>query len=199
LEIDTTEESGNLLTPEQADDLWRESLDRGSRISFRVASGSMHPTLAMGDRIFVEQFPSGITPRIGDIVLFFIDERWMVHRIVGKILCNGQHSYRQKGDADHRSVITPATAVAGIVVGVERGGTRIELNNTRQKIINRSIGLLFRIVDLVPQKVPTGSDDKLEADNPASSGRIIVSGVLRRTEAGLVSIVARMMWVGSRS
>ncbi len=118
-----------------------ESLERGSRVGFRVASGSMRPALARGDKVLVKRFDGRHGPRLGDIVLFHFDGRWTVHRVIGGKLSDGRRLYRQRGDAEFRATLVPASAVAGRVISIEHDGRGIDLDNLGQKLINRSIGV----------------------------------------------------------
>jgi signal peptidase I len=199
LEIDTSEESVFPLTSKQTDDLWREGLKWGNWIRFRVASGSMYPALVQGDSILVKGFPPLSHPRLGDIVLFYIGETWVVHRVVGKELTDGQISYWQKGDAEYRATLTPASAVAGKVIVIEHDNNHIELDAPWQKIINRSIGAILCAMDRILRCGAGIGKGKGENAGQVSTWRVKASGCFRKTRAVLVAIAARLMRLGARS
>lgn len=147
MEKGAAKEDGSVLTPELADILWRERLQSGRSVSFRIASSSMHPLLSRGDRIMVKRIPSNDQPQLGDIVLFYTGGRWVVHRIVGRKNEDGRTFYRQKGDAEYRAAMTPASAVAGRVFMIEHRNGCTLLDAPLQKAVNRTIGYSFFLLD----------------------------------------------------
>lgn len=140
-------ENGLVLSQENGDSLWREQLQRGGIVSFRIASNSMLPMLSRNDRILVKRIPTDDQPRLGDIILFDMAGRWVVHRIVGRKKTDGTTFFRQKGDAAYRSALTPASAVAGRVFMIEHDGDRVLLDTPCQKTVNRTIGYTYFILD----------------------------------------------------
>lgn len=198
MENDTSDASAFPLTPEQTDGLWREGLKRGNRIRFRVASGSMYPAFAQGDSVLVKQFPPAGAPGLGDIILFHLDETWVVHRVVGKESSNGQISYWQKGDAEYRAILTPASAVAGRVVVIEQGNKHIDLDAPWQKVINRSIGVILYAMDQILRFGGDIGKGKGEKAGQVSAWRVKASGCFRKTRVVLVAIGARLTRLGAR-
>lgn len=193
MEIDSSEESVFSLTSEQTDDLWREGLKRGNRIRFRVASGSMYPALVQGDSVLVKGFPPLSYPRLGDIVLFYIGETWVVHRVVGREFTGGQISYWQKGDAEYRATLMPASAVAGRVIGIEHNNNLIDLDTLLQKTINHSIGVILCAMDWILRCGAGIGKGKGRNNGKVSIWRVRVSWCFRKTRAMLVAIAARLM------
>lgn len=198
LENDAAKEYGSVLTPELADSLWREQMQRGGIVSFRIASGSMLPTLAPGDNVRVKKFPPLSDPGLGDIVLFNMGGTWVVHRVVGKECGDGRLSYWQKGDAEYRATLTPATAVAGRVVAIEHGYRHIDLNTPLQKAINRSIGAILYVMDQILRFGGDVGNGKGENADQVSAWRIKASGCFRKTRVVVVGIGARLMRLGAR-
>ncbi|MHB1390975.1 MAG: signal peptidase I [Thermoleophilia bacterium] len=199
MEFENSEDGAILLTVEQRDGLWRESLARGQAIRFRVASGSMRPALVQGDIVVVRRYSPPAAPRVGDIVLFYFGERWIVHRIVGKTDVDGRLFFWQKGDDEHHSVMTPAAAVAGRVVAIEGDGGRVDLDTLRQRIINRSFGVILAAMDRllrIYRGIGKGGRDRGER---VSGWRLMASGCFRKTRAIVVKIGSRLMRGGSRS
>ncbi len=194
---DPTEESDFPLTPEQADDLWREGLERGSRISFRVASGSMYPTLAEGDRVVVECFPESESPKVGDIVLLRIDGLWVVHRLVGKKRSGGQLFYRQKGDAEYRSTLSPASTVAGRIVTLKNGTGSISLQTPWQRIIRRAVGLILCAMDSISRSgIGAGGGESGKTER-VSWWRTKAAAGFGKSRVVLIRTGSRLMRLGS--
>ncbi|MHB0867154.1 MAG: S26 family signal peptidase [Thermoleophilia bacterium] len=199
MEIDNSEDSAILLTAEQTDDLWRESLARGKAIRFRVASGSMRPALVQDDIVVVSRYAPPTAPRVGDIVLFYFGERWIVHRIVGKTSVDGQLFFWQKGDDEHHSVMTPAAAVAGRVVAIENDGGRMDFDTLRQRIVNRLFGAILAALDRLLRVYHGMGKGGRKRGERASGRRVMASGCFRKTRAIVVKIGSRLMRGGSRS
>jgi len=141
--------SGLVVSPELADSLWLKQLQSGGSVTFLVASNSMLPTLSRGDRITVKRIPPADRPKLGDIILFFIGSHWVVHRIVGRGKKDGEIFYRQKGDAEFRASVTPASEVAGRVFMIDHGDDRVVLDATYQKTVSRTIGYSYFLLDLL--------------------------------------------------
>ena len=198
MEIDNSEDSAILLTAEQRDDLWRESLARGQAIRFRVASGSMRPALLQGDIVVVRRYAPSASPRAGDIVLFYFGERWIVHRIVGKTTVDGQLFFWQKGDDEHHSVMTPAAAVAGRVVAIENDGGRVDLDTRRQRIVNRSFGAALAAMDRLLRGYHGMRKGGSVRGGRTSGRRVMGSGCFRKSRTIVVKIGSRLMRGGSR-
>src|SRR3989344_3374019 len=64
-----------------------------------VRSGSMEPTVAVGDLI-VTKVQKTLTYKVGDIISFKNQDKVISHRIIGLENQNGQVFYKTKGDAN---------------------------------------------------------------------------------------------------
>ena len=95
-------------------EMWREACNRGTRLRFTVASGSMKPLIQIGDVLMVSKVrPHQI--HIGDIVAFQNAQNVVVHRIIGKSLSNQQLTFRHMGDAGASSGKIAAQNIIGRV------------------------------------------------------------------------------------
>lgn len=65
--------------------------------NFVIVSGSMEPTIMVGDAIFVKKVPQNDI-KINDIISFYEDDIIVTHRVVDIINENGIVKYRTKGD-----------------------------------------------------------------------------------------------------
>ena len=125
-----------LLDTETEDALILEALTKGQELRFRVASGSMFPTLHLDDLVLI----SAEFPAVGDIAFARIGQRWIVHRFIaerdGKIILRGDLNLSGPPD------VLPKNAVHGKVVRIEktleskarRRGPRNLLRTARHKI-----------------------------------------------------------------
>ncbi|GBE57434.1 peptidase S24-like protein [bacterium BMS3Abin01] len=190
METEIGEDGSRLLTAEQINDLWREGLRQGNRVSFRVGSDSMAPLLRTGDRITVQPFPANERLHKGEIVLIRTSEDWVVHRIIGFFRRGEEIYYRQKGDAGHHSAAVPAAVVAARVVRIERAGRVIDLSGRGWRLKNRMIGVFFSLLDSL---LRWGKRHQGEGTN--SSHVVIrtwVSGLFRRFESLIAWLAARL-------
>jgi ribosomal protein S18 acetylase RimI-like enzyme len=97
---------------------------RGQAVRFHAAGRSMWPLLRPGD---VAEFTPlcGAPPKIGDIVLYRIGERLIVHRVIGR---DASGRLRLRGDftLSEDAPIAPET-VLGRLAAIERAGRRVAL------------------------------------------------------------------------
>lgn len=71
-------------------------------IGFRgltVASESMYPVIKKGDLVIINTIDRDIDEN--DVVSFIIDNKLVIHRVVGKTVVNGETMYITKGDANN--------------------------------------------------------------------------------------------------
>jgi len=81
-----------------------------------VASGSMKPTLQVGDLLLVRRYA---TPKIGDIIVFRSPLGYsIVHRVIEKYVASDRVSFKTKGDANPSPDPwdVPESDVEGVVV-----------------------------------------------------------------------------------
>lgn len=127
-------------------EMWQEACDRGSRLGFRVVSGSMEPLIQVGDVVKITRVePSSV--HIGDIVAFQQGQSVVVHRVIGKSPSNQQLIFRHRGDAGASSGEIPAENLIGKVSAIEKEGREIFLDTTRHAMSNRVLGWRLRFVD----------------------------------------------------
>lgn len=98
----------------------------------------MAPMIEQGDTVLIRSVHSQQLRR-GDLLLVERDGYFLVHRLVAA----GAHYIRIKGDnVSHADPVMELQEVLGRVVAVEKGGRRIELEEGRWPLVNRSLGLL---------------------------------------------------------
>lgn len=127
-----------MIRQRAAVELAREKLAQSSLVRLRVSSDSMAPLIEQGDTVLVRSVhPRDL--RRGDLLLVERDGSFLVHRLVAA----GAHDVQTKGDnVSHADPAVALQEVLGRVVAVERGGRRIELEEGRWPLVNRSLGLL---------------------------------------------------------
>jgi signal peptidase I len=127
-------------------EMWQEVYERGGNLSFKIVSGSMSPTIEVGDVVKVSRAqPSEI--HLGDIVAFQDGQYVMVHRIIGKSLSNEQIIFRHMGDAGASSRRIPAQNLIGRVSVVKKNGREIFLDKSRYALSNKIQVWKLRLVD----------------------------------------------------
>ncbi|HXH27854.1 MAG TPA: S24/S26 family peptidase, partial [Candidatus Polarisedimenticolia bacterium] len=107
-------------------ELLAESLRRTGSAVLAIHGNSMHPTLQMGWRVFIEPV-RGEDLRVGEIAVFRTERHLAVHRLVWRERHASSESLYFRGDYNRsRERVTP-DAVIGRVVAVEvPGRTRAE-------------------------------------------------------------------------
>jgi hypothetical protein len=96
---------------ELARDVTLRLLAEGRPVTVRVASGSMEPTLARGDRVVVERR----APSVGDVVLIRGAREFVLHRLVARIAIPGYRRFVHRGDAPRsRPALCRAEEIAGV-------------------------------------------------------------------------------------
>ena len=98
----------------------------------------MAPLIEPGDVVLVRHVNLEDLRR-GDLLLVEQGGTFLVHRLVAA----DAHGVRTKGDSlSHADLPVMPQHVLGRVVGVEKGGGRIELDEGRWPMVNRLLGLL---------------------------------------------------------
>lgn len=182
-----------ILSRHDIDEFWSEGLRQGKRLGLKVASDSMRPLMTTGDRIFVEPFPSGRQPLIGEIVLLRTHDGWLVHRIVGTSGSGDSASFLQKGDAGHHAQAVPVSAVMGRVTAIETRDGTIQLNSRFQSGVRMIAGRSFQLVEWFMNRGADFGRDK--ESGAASPVRVTVSRLVRMLERGIAWLVS---WLARR-
>ena len=111
---------------------------KGGLIRLRVSGSSMTPLIEPGDVVLVRHVKLEDLRR-GDLILVEQGGSFLVHRLVAADV----HGVRTKGDnASHADLPVVPQDVLGRVVGVEKSGKRIELDEGRWPMVSRLLGLL---------------------------------------------------------
>lgn len=203
--VDLSYENKSRLSSQNADEIWQTAIEGGSRISFRIASSSMMPTLRPGDRVIIERFPPARNPRLGDIVLMRIVDKWVVHRIVGRVIQDREVYYRQKGDAGRETALVSSASISGRAVAIEKmGGDTVELTSRRQIFLNAFLGRFFCLIDALrryrqrpggivdPEKFDS-QDESVPIGNDVSRIRLVGAYLLVLLERRVSGACARLI------
>jgi hypothetical protein len=105
-----------------------DALRQGHSLWFRVASGSMSPTLRVGDEVRVEP-ASAITIRIGEIAAFETGEGLVIHRIVKHQQTGTTIRLLEMCDVHLHPHWIEADAIVGRVNLVRQGTQKINLQH----------------------------------------------------------------------
>jgi hypothetical protein len=107
-------------------DLYRQALRRGQPLWFRVASGSMHPLLRIGEQVYIEP-ATARQLQIGEIAAFETEAGLVIHRIVQRRQENGDIQLVEMSDVYLRAGQIKSGGAIGRVVAIRQGNTRIDL------------------------------------------------------------------------
>ena len=105
----------------------QRALADGTRVRFRAAGVSMHPTIRDGEVITIAPIRAGEVSR-GDVLLCRHQKRMLAHRVVGLTARGDERLFLLQGDAK-AGCDAPVAArdVVGKVVSVCRNGREIPL------------------------------------------------------------------------
>jgi hypothetical protein len=106
--------------------LYREAVRKGQPLWFRVASGSMHPLLRIGEQVYIEP-TTARQLQIGEIAAFETEAGLVIHRIVQRHQENSDIQLVEMSDVHLRAGRVKSGAVIGRVVAIRQGNTRIDL------------------------------------------------------------------------
>ena len=105
-------------------DLLTESLGRTGSVVIPVNGNSMHPTLQMGWRIFLEPV-NGAGLRVGQIGVFRAGDHLMVHRLIWREPHAGGETLVFRGDYNRvRERVDPSMVIARVVAVEVPGRTQ---------------------------------------------------------------------------
>ncbi len=108
--------------------LYVQALREGETLWFQVASGSMAPTLNVGDRVRIEPVKAKDI-HTGEIAAFETARGLVIHRIVQREQRGNSVRLLEMGDVDLRAGWVEESAVVGRVVVVRRGTRQIDLQH----------------------------------------------------------------------
>ncbi len=106
--------------------LYIQAIRQGQSTWFRVASGSMEPTLHAGDRVYIQPVKASEF-RAGEIAAFETADGLVIHRIIHRKQTNAAIRLMEMGDADLRASWIEEQAVVGQVVAVRHRSRQIDL------------------------------------------------------------------------
>jgi signal peptidase I len=132
-------------------EMWQEVCRSGKIVNFKITTGSMEPTIRVGDTVKVRHVKlTGIRP--GDIAAFRNAENIVVHRIVRVIRSSGSLSFFQMGDQGGISQNVPADSIIGKVIAINRNGREIDVNSMKQIIFSKIFAWRLVIIDSINQR-----------------------------------------------
>ena len=103
-----------------------EAVRDGQSLWFRVASGSMHPILRIGEQVRIEP-ATAEQIQVGEIAAFETDEGLVIHRIVQQQREASNNQLLEMSDAHFHAQRVASSAVVGRVVAIQQGHTIIDL------------------------------------------------------------------------
>jgi signal peptidase I len=118
-----------------ARELQEDNFHRSGLGWFKVVSGSMYPVIEINDRVLVKKIAID-TVKSGDIILFKIDGKFIVHRIIKIMKKDGSTVILQKGDAKSYPSMIFLESIVGKVISIEKRNRIIELDSLQGKCIN---------------------------------------------------------------
>ena len=130
------------------EEMWQEARQKGKRLSFRIMSGSMSPTIEAGNVVRVKRVPPS-RMRTGDIAAFYVDSRVVVHRLIGKTRRGRRLKFCHRGDAASSSGKISADSLIGKVAVIEKEGYEINLESPGQVVADRLLGWRLGFVDAI--------------------------------------------------
>jgi signal peptidase I len=134
-------------------EMWREMCRSGGSLSFKILSGSMRPTLEVGDIVKV----SGVEPsdvHVGDILAFRVGQNAVIHRIIGKSRFDRQLIFRHRGDAGGLPATIEEKNIIGKVLSINRNGLEIPLDTLRVTFSNKILGWRLHFIDTIDRMPP---------------------------------------------
>jgi len=122
-------------------------------VCLRVLGGSMTPWIRSGDLVFIKRFDFERVST-GDVILFERDDRFFVHRIIGRAhnlsARKGVAQLVTKGDAlDGVDAPVSAAEFLGRATRIHRGHRHIDLESFTQVLFGRALALFSRMSPLV--------------------------------------------------
>src|SRR6202162_3731999 len=126
----------------------RKIRSQGS-VCLRVLGGSMTPWIRSGDLVFIKRFDFERVST-GDVILFERDDRFFVHRIIGRrLLMPGEKEQARlitKGDAlDGVDAPVSAAEFLGRATRIHRGHRHIDLESFTQVFLGRVLAHFSRM------------------------------------------------------
>ena len=122
-----------------------EAVRKGQSLWFRVTSGSMHPTLRIGEHVRIEPARAEQI-QVGEIAAFETREGLVIHRIVQRRQENASIQLVEMSDVYFRAASVESDAVVGRVVAISQGHTIIDLQRPlAQKCGRVTAGTRYRL------------------------------------------------------
>jgi len=108
--------------------LYIQALRQGEALWFRVVSGSMNPTLHIGDVVRIEPTMANAV-RVGEIAAFETPKGLIIHRIVQRESIGTNARFLEMGEVDLRASWVETPAVVGRAVAVCHSTHQIDLQH----------------------------------------------------------------------
>jgi len=137
---------------ESGSEISRKIRSQGS-VCLRVLGGSMTPWIRSGDLVFIKRFDFARVST-GDVILFERDDRFFVHRIIGRVhnvsTRKGVSQLVTKGDAlDGVDAPVSASEFLGRATRIHRGHRHIDLESLTHVLLGRVLAHSSRMSPLL--------------------------------------------------
>ena len=144
----------------QLQELWSELYEKKGESWLTVLSGSMAPTIQIGDRVLVKSVEPGQI-RFGDIIVFKEADRFIAHRAIGRRV-NGQRIiFLQKGDSNAFAGEVYAENIIGKVFCIKKEHRTIELDGFSGRHLNLLLSISFYILYMLRRRRLASRLDRL--------------------------------------
>ena len=137
-----------MVMPEQStaqasaiESLYREAFRQGQSLWYRVASGSMTPTIRVGDHVRIVPMKANEI-RLGEIAAFKTSDGLIIHRIVQHQRTGQTVQLLQMADVALDPSWIEEQAVVGRVITIRRQGMQIDLQHPIAQWCGRVTGYL---------------------------------------------------------
>lgn len=133
-------------------DMLFELFEKEMKGWFRVISDSMSPLIEVNERVLVRK--EGLKQiRLGDIILFRIEDVFVTHRVIRKSWKNDHLYFVERGDRGGSASKIPFESVLGRVVAIEKNGRLLRLDSGWGRMVNTVLGINNYMVYRVSAKV----------------------------------------------
>ena len=150
-----SERLSHSISPGIAVGLIRDAVANGYGVSWSLCGGSMYPMSRPDDRATIEHV--GIKDvRCGDVVLFGVQNRMVVHRVVGYGVRGQSRRLLTMGDATLRlDAPVGEEQLLGRVICIERGERTIDLTTNGWRVLSWCIARYLLVASWLRKKGAT--------------------------------------------
>ena len=102
----------------------------------------MEPVIRDGDRVIMLKCRGNICRR-GDIIGYYMHNKYIIHRLVGKIILPGRTYMVEKGDGGAFYNIIPEEIITGKTLAVVRGNNIMEVQKKKRNFSPITYGIIL--------------------------------------------------------